>query len=112
MKYNIKKDKYGATRYYVNNVLHREDGPAVYWFNKTQEWYKDGLRHREDGPAIEYADGTKCWYKNGNVHRKDGPAIEYHNGEKRWYLNNKCYGHHNDFTVESWKFFVKTLIFS
>ena len=40
MKYDIKIDKSGDKYYYVNNVL-----------------------HREDGPAIEYADGEKRWFK-------------------------------------------------
>jgi len=31
----------------------------------TKEWYKNGLRHREDGPAIEYFNGDKYWYLNG-----------------------------------------------
>ena len=59
MNYDIKIDEYCTKRYYVNNVL-----------------------HREDGPAIEYASGTKEWYMNGKLHREDGPAIEYVNGEK------------------------------
>ena len=56
--------------------------------------------------------GDKIWYKNGVCHREDGPAREYYDGDKEWYLNHKYYGENNDFTVESWKRFVKTLIFS
>jgi antitoxin component YwqK of YwqJK toxin-antitoxin module len=52
-------------------------------------WYLNGLLHREDGPAVELANGTKQWYLNGQLHRTDGPAIEFKNGEKRWYLNGK-----------------------
>ena len=56
--------------------------------------------------------GNKVWYKNGKYHREDGPAIEYATGDKEWWLNNKYYGYNNDFTNESWKRFIKTLIFS
>ena len=89
MNYDVKIDKYGNKRYYVNNILHREDGPAV-------EWH----------------DGSKAWYVNGKRHREDGPAIEYSDGDKHWYLDGKLYGYNNDFTNKSWKSFVKTLIFS
>lgn len=30
-----------------------------------KEWFLDGVLHREDGPAIEYPDGSKEWYVNG-----------------------------------------------
>ena len=89
MKYDIKIDKFGTKRYYVNNILHRENGPAVVYVN-----------------------GDTGWFKNGNLHREDGPAVEYTNGAKFWYLNNIFYGKNGDFTNKSWKFFIKTLIFS
>ena len=82
-------DRFGTIRYYVDNVLHREDGPAV-----------------------EHSNGTKYWYKNGEFHREDGPAIEFFTGLKKWYLNNVYYGVNEDFTNKSWKRFIKTLIFS
>ena len=55
-------------------------------FEDRTEWFLNDLLHREDGPAIEYASGHKYWYKNGVIHREDGPAIEYANGDKFWYL--------------------------
>ena len=33
--------------------------------NGDKEWYLNGLLHREDGPAIEDADGFKYWCLNG-----------------------------------------------
>ena len=54
-------------------------------------WYKDNLLHREDGPAVEWESGTKKWYKNGELHREDGPAIEYSYGNKEWWLNDIPY---------------------
>ena len=89
MNYDIKIDKFGSKFYYVNKKLHREDGPAV-----------------------EFSNGEKNWYKNGKIHREDGPAIQYSDGYKCWYLNDMHYGNNAEFTNESWKKFVKTLIFS
>ena len=89
MKYDIKIDTSGNKRYYVNNVLHREDGPAV-----------------------EYASGEKFWYNNGLLHREEGPASVLYGEFKYWYLNGKCYGVNDAFTDNSWKTFIKTLIFS
>ena len=54
-----------------------------------KRWYLDDKLHRTDGPAVEYADGYKVWYLDGKRHRTDGPAIEYPNGDKYWYLNGK-----------------------
>ena len=42
MNYNIKIGLYGDKHYYVNNVLHREDGPAVEYVNGTKIWYLNG----------------------------------------------------------------------
>ena len=29
------------------------------------EWYLNGVIHREDGPAVIYYDGAKSWYREG-----------------------------------------------
>jgi len=57
--------------------------------NGTKYWYLNNKLHRTDGPAVEFADGTKEWYLNGKRHRTDGPAVELANGIKEWYLNDK-----------------------
>jgi antitoxin component YwqK of YwqJK toxin-antitoxin module len=59
----------GAKAYYLNDKLHREDGPAVEYNNGDKWWFLNGKRHREDGPAIEYTNGghTKYWYINGKL---------------------------------------------
>ena len=33
--------------------------------NGTNRWYINDQLHREDGPAVEYANGDKHWYLNG-----------------------------------------------
>jgi len=52
-------------------------------------WYLDDHLHREDGPAVEYDDGTKYWYFHGQCHRLDGPAQEYTDGSKFWWYYGK-----------------------
>jgi hypothetical protein len=77
----------GGTKFwYLDDIRHRTDGPAVEWANGDTEWWQHGIRHRTDGPAIEYADGTKAWLLNDDYHRTDGPAIEYASGGMSWYL--------------------------
>ena len=56
---------------------------------KSKQWRLNDLLHRQDGPAIELADGDKEWYVNGKRHREDGPAYKGGNGEKQWWLNGK-----------------------
>ena len=34
-------------------------------YPKTKEWYLNDQLHREDGPAVDGADGSKAWYLNG-----------------------------------------------
>jgi hypothetical protein len=55
-------NKSGNKCYYLNNKLHREDGPAVEYSNGDKIWLQNGLYHRLDGPAVEYADGDVSWY--------------------------------------------------
>jgi hypothetical protein len=52
-------------------------------------WFVNDDLHREDGPACEYVNGNKCWYQNGKYHRVDGPAIELSNGIKQWWYRGK-----------------------
>ena len=74
-------------------------------------YYLNNKLHREEGPAIEYSDGYKAWYVNGEFHREDGPAIEHPNGYKAWCLNGNYYGYDDDYTNESWIKFIKTIMF-
>ena len=78
----------GTKFWYLNDKLHREDGPAIEYADGSKYWYLNDKLHREDGPAVEYADGSKEWYLNDDLHREDGPAVEYADG-KEWYLNGE-----------------------
>jgi hypothetical protein len=58
----------GDQRWFKNNRLHREDGPAVvfvksgYW-----AWYFEGWRHRLDGSAVRLENGREQWWVNGEA---------------------------------------------
>ena len=54
----------------------------------TKRWYLNDIPHREDGPAVEYANGEKIWKVNGITHRLDGPAHITSDGDKVWYIND------------------------
>lgn len=82
-------DNYGDKDWYIHGKFHREDGPAREYADGSKEWWINGERHREDGPAIERANGYKAWYKNGELHRVDGPACENDWGYKAWYKHGK-----------------------
>jgi len=63
---------------------------VVVFNNGDKHWYLNDELHREDGPAVEYDSGAnKLWYLNGKLHREDGPATEWSDGSKNWYLNGK-----------------------
>jgi len=89
IEYKVKVHPNGTKYWYLNDQLHREDGPAIEYANGDKSWYLNGKCHREDGPAVELANGNKLWYLNGKCHREDGPAIEYADGTKGWYLNGR-----------------------
>ena len=56
-----------------DGFLHRINGPAnIYYSNNEEEkfwhisWYVNGILHREDGPAIENSRGHKEYWYYGN----------------------------------------------
>ena len=89
MNYKVKVNSIGDKEWFLNEDLHREDGPAIEKINGDKYWFINGKRHREDGPAAEWVSGGKQWWLNGKLHREDGPAIEWSTGAKYWYLHGK-----------------------
>ena len=87
----IKCVKYinGDKEWFLNDLFHREDGPAVDQVGGHKEWWLNGQLHRVNGPAREFPNGSKQWWLNGKLHRIDGPAVEYADGTKGWYLNDE-----------------------
>ncbi len=72
--------------------------------NDSVCYTKNGKFHREDGPAIEYYNGDKCWYRNGEIHREDGPSIEFSNGRKFWFVGGEwCAKESYEETLKIWK---------
>jgi len=68
------------------------------------------LYHRENGPACEFADKSKFWYKNGQLHRDDGPACEYSGGVKDYWYDGEYLPHVN--SNEELKQYIKLLTIS
>jgi hypothetical protein len=58
-------DTLGTKRWYKNNQFHREDGPAIIYYNGDQHWYLNGQLHRVDGPAVDDISRLPEWYVNG-----------------------------------------------
>ena len=85
-------DSKGTKRWYLNDKLHREDGPAYEHSNGVRSWYLNGKLHREGGPAVESPNGNKEWLRNGKLHREDGPAIERNDRIVMWYLDSAYLG--------------------
>ena len=67
LKHRVVVDRYGNCRYYNGaGELHRVGDPAVTYPDGTKLWYQNNLLHREDGPAVILA-GTcsHCWFLHG-----------------------------------------------
>ena len=65
MRNYIITDRLGIKFHYKDDILHREDGPAVIHSTGTVEYWIEGKRHREGGPAIIYADGQLEYWIDG-----------------------------------------------
>ena len=81
----------GTQKWCLNDMFHREDGPAIIRPDGYKVWYLNGERHRADGPAIIMPNGTQRWYLNDKPHRTDGPAIIRSDGYQAWYLNGELH---------------------
>ena len=81
----------GTEVWELDNLPHREDGPARISPQGSKCWYLEGRRHRTGGPAIEMASGTKAWFEQGLRHREGGPAIEIHDGRQRWWFRGRLH---------------------
>jgi len=67
--------EYGYIAYYRKGTrtFHREDGPAAIWTSGRQEWYFCGRLHRDDGPAVMYYDddGPLEWWLDGMPYSRE-----------------------------------------
>ena len=71
--------------------LHDKIKPAVYQAtNGYKEWWLNNKLHRDNGPAVEHINGDVEYYQNGLRHREDGPAISFNYGQhQEYWLNGK-----------------------
>jgi len=50
LKYCVDINEYGTKRYYnCEGKLHREEGPAVIWYNGSRYWFLDGESYSQEG---------------------------------------------------------------
>ena len=56
-------DKCGNRFWQINDLKHREDGPAVEWANGSKWWYLEDERvEPEDVVDVNLAKGVFCYY--------------------------------------------------
>jgi hypothetical protein len=84
----------------INNMLHREDGPAYITFKyytseksnlpHKYEWYYCDKLHNIDAdkPSIILFNGRMEWFSHGMRHRKNGPAILSPRKHESWWQND------------------------
>ena len=39
----------------------------------SRSWWRNNVLHREDGPAVEMADGSRLWFRNGHCYKEERP---------------------------------------
>ena len=73
MKYDIRIDLYGNKHYYVNNNLHREEGPAIEFTNgdMIMKIFKEQRKNHKEGVIINFDCPYECGKKNGLMKVKD-----------------------------------------
>ena len=66
--YKVTVDEEGIERWYLNDLLHREeDKPAIIFPNGDMGWYYKGELDRENSkPALIFANGNKAWFIRGD----------------------------------------------
>ena len=108
---NGKHEEGGIVLYYKDDLLHREDGPAMVTKDKTQVWYKYGNVHSYNNqPAITCVDGFKAWYDTGIRHRSDGPAIIHPDGKFSFYYLGYFAAEEEVFNLQAWRTEVEGLV--
>ena len=88
---NEKREKTGDVTPDGESILEIDKNGAKVWRNKQ------GELHRRDGPAFNWFDKSIHWFVNGKRHRLDGPAIEYEDGYRQWHIDGK------EYSYEDWK---------
>jgi hypothetical protein len=101
----------GTILWYKDDVLHNENGPAMYLPDGTMAWYKDGNIHSyNDKPALITPDGFKSWYDSGVRHRTNGPAIVKPDGDESYYYLGYYAPDKEVFYLRPWRSEVEGLV--
>jgi hypothetical protein len=67
-----KVDQFGSKEWYLNDVLHRENGPAIEWYDGMQSWYLNGKYYCEDGHDMRvFIIGLLKWIRDVNSLQND-----------------------------------------
>jgi len=82
--------------YKINNILHREDGPAVEYDDGAKFWYLNNQLHRENGPAVEPVRNCSWWLHGKNYSFEEFIKITPISDEEKIFLKFK-YGENNDY---------------
>lgn len=81
----------GNEVWYKNNLVHRENGPAIIHNDYCEQYLYNGNLHRTDGPAMIRYDGHQAYYYHGKLHRDNGPAVINPNGVLKYYNDGELY---------------------
>ena len=74
----------------IDNILHRDGGPAIISPCGSEYWYQNDQLHRIGGPAVSTNQGSKQWWVRNKLHREDGPAVILaNNGGFQWWIDGK-----------------------
>jgi hypothetical protein len=88
-KSRLELDINGTKRYCLNDIYHREDGPAIIYYDGEMRWYIKGILHRTDGPAIIYTSGHQSWFLNGCKYKNQTEWFQHLTSEQQYnYLWN------------------------
>jgi len=60
IEYTVKVSMSGTKFWYLNDELHREDGPAIEYSNVDKSWYLNGKRLTEEQHKIATAPKSSC----------------------------------------------------
>lgn len=71
----IKHGYQGSKFYYRDKLRHRIGGPAQEYGNGDTTWFVNDRLHRLDGPAIDWKH-QKGWYIDGKEYTKEAFDIE------------------------------------
>ena len=88
-----------GNKFWIQNSKNLDLSSSVEILSGGYKWYLNGMLHREDGPAIEWYNDEKEWYQNNRKHRINGPAVIDHYSGNEWWINGQELSHES---VEMW----------